>query len=109
MMWLSSIDGRWCCYSVQGFGNAFYLLTQIDVGRGRSPVDDTMHEAFGSAQDTFKSLFSAMTGGYDLNLFSASSLGALPSIMYIIYVVVQAIIMLNLLIAIMGDSYDRVQ
>lgn len=44
-----------------------------------------------------------------MSLFLGTSQRWLAVLLYLAYVVVQYVILLNLLIAIMGDSHDRVQ
>lgn len=101
------------CLSRSGFTNAFYMITQLDLfdyhdAQHPGCNDDggalsCMHDAFGNGYTTFLSLFSAMTGNYDLGLFQASSVKVLPQSLYVLYIVLHAIILLNILIAIMGD------
>lgn len=95
-------------FLLQAFGNAFFLLSRIDL-RSHANDYEALDGAFGTYVSTFLSLFSAMTGNYDLALFEGSTMSPLATVLYLLYIVAQAIIMLNLLIAIMGDSYDNVQ
>ena len=100
-----------------GFGNAFYIIAQVDLHGYSDPTSTScadgdsmacLNDAFGTYYETLCSLFSAMTGSYDLTVFDASSVSVLPTILYFAYIIVQMVIMLNLLIAIMGDSFARV-
>lgn len=89
---------------IVGFGNAFYLLSQVDV-------DDSNDESasFNTAWHSFISLFEAMIGNSDFTLFEGWGLQTLCLIIYMVYIAFQSIVMLNMMIAIMGDSYERVQ
>jgi len=94
-----------------GFSFCFFTITQTDLHDydGGDEALDTMKASFGTMWLTLMSLFSAMTGNYDLSLFQGSSFYGVLTVLYILYILAQAIIMLNLLIAIMGDSFENVQ
>jgi hypothetical protein len=53
--------------------------------------------AFDTLGHTLRSLFEAMTGGYDLKLFDGSTLAVPATVIYLAYVVLNTIILLNLL------------
>jgi len=103
---------------ITGFSNCLYMITQVDLydyyhhdegivkEEGRLSA---MHDNFGSCWYTVLSVFSAMTGNYDLSLFQGSSLYVLATLLYLSYIIAQAIVMLNILIAIMGGSFADVQ
>ena len=81
------------------FGNAFYILTQYDVAKGTDTTSSNL-TSFGSFSQVFLSLFSAMTGQYTLTIFTGSTFEYLGTIVYVIYVVLMSIVMLNMLIAV---------
>jgi hypothetical protein len=76
---------------ILGFGNAFYLLCR--VGEAASPGVEAAaaldEAAFGSLYGTFLSLFSAMTGNYDLTLFEGTALSTLSTALLVVYVIAQ--------------------
>ena len=99
-----------------GFGNAFFVLTKYDglgdgVGYDRLEGVVANNSEFGTLWTSFASLFAAMLGGSDLTIFDDvpdAWFRFLCRILYIVYIVLQAIIMLNLLIALMGDSHSNI-
>jgi hypothetical protein len=86
---------------VIGFSNAFYLTARTDLrGLDAAAACDggsSLACAFGTVGQTLLSLFSAMTGGYDLTLFQGSTLVIPATAIYLGYVVLNTIILLNLL------------
>jgi hypothetical protein len=84
-----------------GFGNAFYLLCRVgDDASALTAAESASasasaaldESAFGSMYGTFLSLFSAMTGNYDLTLFEGTHLATLSTVLYIVYVIAQVYI-----------------
>lgn len=77
---------------ILGFGNAFYLLCRVGATHAAAQADAAAvldDAAFGTVYGTFLSLFSAMTGNYDLTLFDGVSFSALPTLLYVVYVIAQ--------------------
>ena len=73
------------------------MMTQME--------DDVLHK-YDTAQSSLLSSFSMMMGGFEIADFEASS----ESIMvFVIFMVIVQLVMLNMLIAIMGDSVAQVQ
>jgi hypothetical protein len=97
---------QWLCGVHQsGFGNAFYMMAQPDL-LSPEPGDpiDNMEGAFGTLSASFLSLFSALTGAYDFGILDGFNLWSLLIILYLIYIVVNAIVLLNLLITVGAEA-----
>jgi len=84
---------------VIGFGNAFYV---INGGKG----DDL--EAFRSITHSLRTAISYCLGTFELQDLDNSLYPALMTVLWLVFMVVVAIILLNLLIAIISESYDKV-
>lgn len=55
-------------------------------------------------------MFGYMLGDFDTSLlFSDSPVSIVPVLLFLLYMITMAIILLNLLIAIMGDSFARIK
>jgi hypothetical protein len=84
-----------------GFGNAFYMMVKPDL---LSPEDtdplDSMEGAFGTITGSFLSLFSALTGSYDFAVLDGFNLWSFLILLYLTYIVVNSIVLLNLLITV---------
>ena len=93
--------------AVVGFGNTFYILA-VNI------VDENM-ESVGPA-DPFTGnyglaaiySYNAGLGDHDTSAFSTSNEPWLLWIFYILITVLIQIVMFNLLISIMGDTFDKV-
>ena len=79
---------------VFGFGQAFFVLLD---GHGTDGFLASM-----------KTCFVASLGDFDISAFSDSSFQSVTVILLIIYVVVVSILLINLLIAMMGNTYGRI-
>jgi hypothetical protein len=67
-------------------------------------------EGYASLPDVFYTLYNVMIGGGADDVYFAGSRSPKVSIaLYFSFMLIVAIVLLNLLIAIMGDSFDRVQ
>ena len=67
-------------------------------------------EGYASLPDVFYTLYNVMIGGGADDVYFAGSRSPEVSIaLYFSFMLIVAIVLLNLLIAIMGDSFDRVQ
>jgi len=98
-----------------GFTFAFYVLfiidrreicnsAEIDTEEGASFCD-----AFGGWGRTAATVFVMMLGEFDPETFFTSSNSAVAVAFLVIYLLLSAVLLLNLLIAIIGDSFDRVK
>lgn len=82
---------------VLGFSNAFNLMyAESDVNK---------YEHFGKS---FMSTFAMMMGGFELAEFANASNETLMNILFLIYMLLVNIVLLNMLIAIMGETYTRI-
>lgn len=87
-----------------GFGTTFYLLF-----RNEEDSNDILQGAFETYAKSISSTFGIMLGDFNFNRFYDSKVPLLGTLLAILFLVIVMIIMLNLLIAIMGDSYNRIK
>ncbi|GMH75040.1 hypothetical protein TrLO_g8798 [Triparma laevis f. longispina] len=103
---------------ITGFSFAFYTLykaseTEKEIG-GSVEVDDggqNQVPVYG-LDSPFKSLFPPffmMLGSFDPFEFEASLSPATTLILFVCFMIIINIVMMNLLIAIMGDTFDQIQ
>lgn len=103
---------------ITGFSFAFYTLykaseTEKEIG-GSVEVDDggqNQVPVYG-LDSPFKSLFPPffmMLGSFDPFEFEASLSPATTLILFVGFMIIINIVMMNLLIAIMGDTFDQIQ
>jgi hypothetical protein len=94
-------------FLIIGFSGAFYILFTPDMttdGRGNLP------SAFANFQSSLLSTFLMILGSFDIDVFKDSTAHRNMAIfMFCLYQVLGMIVLLNLLIAIMGDTFDRVR
>jgi hypothetical protein len=77
------------------------MMTRPDLlSPDASDPVDSMEQGFGGLSASFLSLFSALTGNYDFSLLDGFKLQPFLAGLYLVYIVVNAIILLNLLIAV---------
>ena len=81
-----------------GFSQAFWLLSEVDSDL-----------PFSSIQDSFLNSYSFMLGGYDPTAFDGAPLQAWATFLSVVFMLVMNLLLLNLLIALMGNSYTVVQ
>jgi len=83
-------------YSVflAGFASAFFVLFESEGG--------------GGLLDAIKTCFTAMLGQFDLEQFSSSRYAAVCVSLLVVYVVTCSILLLNLLIATMGSTFELI-
>ena len=86
-----------------GFGVAFFVLFRHD--HESSDVKDN----FGRVDQTLIRMFAMMLGDFDVEVFYESNRAYIALPLFILYMIIMMIVLLNLLIAIMGDSFDRVK
>lgn len=79
-----------------GFAEAFWIM---------SKGDHTM--PFGTVSKAFLSSFDFMLGNSDSD-FSGTSSKVLATLLYVMFMIIVALLLLNLLIALMGESFSRV-
>eukprot|EP00210_Caulerpa_lentillifera_P004984 g4758.t1 len=84
---------------LMGFSIAFFVIYRH--------VD---HENFGSFRNSLSTMFIAILGDFDFTDYrDADHLSWLAVMLFVIYMLSMLIVLLNLLIAIMSDTYDRVK
>ena len=91
-----------------GFSMSFLLL--FSTGPGSYRPSSTSNDVMG--QQTFAmswlSGFGMMLGEYDPDSFRSTTSEAAMIVLFMVFVYLVTIVLLNLLIAIMGDKYDEV-
>ena len=91
---------------VVGFALAFYVL--YDAGSGTNFAGTDL-KPYGM-ENPFSSLFAGfllLLGDFDVTEFEASSSYYVTLVLFVVFMIFINIVMLNLLIAIMGDIFDR--
>ncbi|GMH43596.1 hypothetical protein BSKO_11518 [Bryopsis sp. KO-2023] len=84
------------------------------LGAPKPPkVDEDLREEirfrFGTIGKTMMSLFAFMLGDFDISVIYGAPNSRTAIFLFLMYMAAMAIVLLNLLIAIMGDSYERVK
>eukprot|EP00210_Caulerpa_lentillifera_P008054 g7691.t1 len=105
-----------------GFSLALFTLFQQSLHQENSnehdveEVDccestlDKINASFGTPIMAMLTLFYAMIGTFDVEIYSNSgNLSPLIVFVFVLYLSIQAIVMFNMLIAIMSDTFDRVK
>eukprot|EP00210_Caulerpa_lentillifera_P007800 g7444.t1 len=106
-----------------GFSFAMFILFQQALHEKKSidnedddneddynETRDTIEQSFGDPWKAIVTMFYAMIGTFELEIYQDSgSLSILITIMFVFYLAMQMIVMVNMLIAIMGDTFDRVK
>eukprot|EP00210_Caulerpa_lentillifera_P003428 g3271.t1 len=97
------------------FGIALFIMFQHVIRHHESSPDDdetfeNIKSSFKNPQKVLLTLFYAMIGTYEVEVYSDSgSLSPFIVFTFVVYLSIQSIVMFNLLIAIMSDTYDRVK
>ena len=100
--------------TLTGFALAFFALNQAGPGEIELPdvgpysVSDEA-SGYSNAGEALLTGFALMLGDFDLQEFAASLSPTLMRILFVVFMLLVNIVLLNLLIAIMGDVFDRVQ
>ncbi|CAD7700864.1 unnamed protein product [Ostreobium quekettii] len=104
-----------------GFGMAFFVLFRHDVLDAEEKRMNSMDSMGGGEDDNFYlthfrtvdrsmfAVFGMMLGDFDLPAFYEAELAPWALTLFVLYMVSMMIILLNLLIAIMSDTFDRVK
>jgi Ion transport protein len=79
-----------------GFANAFFVILR------KAPFN-----SYSTPYTAIRSSFSYMLGGYDLEELDASPTPIMLSILWAAFMMIVSIVLLNVLIAIISDSYER--
>eukprot|EP00210_Caulerpa_lentillifera_P003430 g3273.t1 len=100
------------------FGISLFIMFQHAIRHHDPPDDDddedetfeTIKSSFEQPQKVLLTLFYAMIGEYETEVYSASgTLSPFIVFTFVLYLSIQSIVMFNMLIAIMSDTYDRVK
>eukprot|EP00210_Caulerpa_lentillifera_P007810 g7453.t1 len=94
-----------------GFSFAMFVLFQQALHENdHNDTRDLIKQSFGNPWKTMVTMFYAMVGTFEPEVYHDSgSLSILITIMFILYLAAQMIVMVNMLIAIMADTFDRVK
>ncbi|CAD7704848.1 unnamed protein product [Ostreobium quekettii] len=102
-----------------GFSVAFFLAFRHDVGDVEMAAEELdaetlkelqeVSDAFGHYQNALFTTFGMMLGDFELGLFYGKALRIFPRLLFVLYMAIMMIMMLNLLISLMGFSFDRVK
>lgn len=87
---------------ILGFSQAFWLLSN----RQEEPNDDIDYQ-FSTIKGSLIGSFTFMLGGYDASNFTGIDLEDFAVLLSALYMLIVSILLLNLLIALMGDSYSK--
>eukprot|EP00210_Caulerpa_lentillifera_P007840 g7482.t1 len=69
-----------------------------------------MQQSFGNPLKTMVTMFYAMIGTFEPQIYhNSGSLSFIITAMFVVYLAIQMIVMVNMLIAIIGDTFDRVK
>ena len=90
-----------------GFSGAFYIL--FTPPQGATGNDAEVPESFANYQSTLLTTFVMLAGELDTAAFMDSPHAPMAVVMFCTYQVLGLIVLLNLLIAIMGDTFQRVK
>eukprot|EP01032_Pedospumella_encystans_P017121 gene17121-19520_t len=81
-----------------GFSQAFWIISSVDRSL-----------PFGTIQDSLLNSYVFMLGGFDPSAFEGTPLNGFATALSCFYMLIVSILLLNLLIALMGDSYGSVK
>ncbi|VIO87439.1 Uncharacterized protein BM_BM1711 [Brugia malayi] len=98
------------------FSQVFYFLGKdMHVKQELNPLNPDYCEVKGydiftysSFLETFITLFRASMGGYDYEEFSCANYEVLTKILFVLYMFIMPIMLINILIAMMGNTYTTV-
>lgn len=91
-----------------GFATAFHLLYMQPELAGSMDMEE-LDLTFGTPVRTALTVYDMLLGSYDVSLLRFSSSPALAWTLFVCFSFLMTIVLLNLLISILGDSFDRVQ
>ncbi|GMH45474.1 hypothetical protein BSKO_13431 [Bryopsis sp. KO-2023] len=86
-----------------GFGLAYFVLLHPEPGEEIDP-------RFGTMLRSIYSVFTMLLGLFDLSVFEElENSGGISTLMFVMFVLGMVVVLLNLLIAIMSDSFNRIR
>ncbi|CAD7698674.1 unnamed protein product [Ostreobium quekettii] len=86
-----------------GFGVAFFVTFRHNLD------DEDVVEAFGTFDRSLLTTFGMMLGDFSIDLFYKPRAIVFPQLLFVTYMMTMMVLLLNLLISLMGDSFDRVK
>jgi ankyrin repeat protein len=91
---------------IVGFAHAFYLLLQKETfPLGEGHVPDDMQSMLRSVSTTYRMIL----GDFDSQLFIQSPHWFSAGVFFVLFTSIMTIVVLNLLISLLGDTFERVQ
>eukprot|EP00210_Caulerpa_lentillifera_P008455 g8067.t1 len=89
----------------------YYLEKHPDASKqGQGETERLVYDTFSTPWRSVVSLFYAMVGAFDIQVYYADdTLSWLTTLIFVAYMAIQMVVLLNMLIAIMGDTFDRVK
>eukprot|EP00803_Ostreobium_quekettii_P011371 evm.model.scf_372EXC.8 EVM.evm.TU.scf_372EXC.8 scf_372EXC:81238-84262(+) len=106
MLLLANFSGFTFAFHILFAGDRREICNSAEIG---TEEGTNFCDAFGGWDRTLATVFVMMLGQFDLEPFFTSSHSAVAVSFLVIYLLLSAVLMLNLLIAIIGDSFDRVK
>eukprot|EP00210_Caulerpa_lentillifera_P007787 g7431.t1 len=92
------------------FQQALHEIKLIGNEADTNETREIIEQSFGDPWKAIVTMFYAMIGTFEPKIYHDSgSLSILITIMFVFYLATQMIVMVNMLIAIMGDTFDRVK
>ncbi|GMH45448.1 hypothetical protein BSKO_13405 [Bryopsis sp. KO-2023] len=86
-----------------GFGLAYFVLLHPEPG-------EEIDMRFGTMLRSIYSVFTMLLGLFDLSVFEElEKSGGIATLMFVVFVLGMVVVLLNLLIAIMSDSFNRIR
>lgn len=96
-----------CCRTPRNDEEYRSELRQTEEG---AALLDGIDSSFSNLGFTLLTMFGYILGDFDTSLlFCKSSSALVPVLLFLLYMIIMSIILLNLLIAIMGDSFARIK
>jgi hypothetical protein len=89
---------------ILGFSQAFWLLS---TNPPEQADDSSVVYQFSSIKGSLIGSFTFMLGGYDASNFEGLDMEGFTVLLSALYMLIVSILLLNLLIALMGDSYSK--
>jgi len=91
-----------------GFSTGFFLLYMQPAFMGSADYEE-LYLQFGTPLNTVLTLYDMMLGSYDVRVLRLSSSVVLAWLFFLLFSFMMSILLLNVLIAILSDSFERVQ
>jgi len=89
---------------VVAFSSAFVVLFEVN----ETEVSEETKSSFSDFGTAVLTMFRMMLGDFDVSIFQDSTNPVMLQVLFYVYILVVTIVLLNLLIALMSDTYDKV-